>query len=98
MKISIDIKSLLAGFILAAVVFLVIGAAYSGAGKADFAIALDRTGLAIMRANDGTIYTIDPQNRKAEIIEYRDGPNKGRAVNINRALIDEKSKKSTKKY
>ena len=86
MQIRIDVKSVLLGLILGGVVFLVMGQALSGAGKADFAIAVENRGYAIVRANDGTLYAVDPVKGRAETIEHGDGPYRTRAFNLNRAL------------
>ncbi|MBN1795300.1 MAG: hypothetical protein JW804_01375 [Sedimentisphaerales bacterium] len=85
MKISIDIKSLLIGFLLAMVVVLVMGQA-DGVGKSDFAIATERSGLTLVRADDGTLYVIDPQSARAEFIQYREGPYRKLPFNLKRAV------------
>jgi hypothetical protein len=82
MQIKIDIKSLVVGLVLGAVVFLVMGQMYEGAGKSDFGITVDRSGLAIVRDNNNILYVIEPQREKATIIEYDNGPYKGRYVDL----------------
>ena len=89
MQIRIDVKSVLLGLILGGVVFLVMGQALSGAGKADFAIAIENRGHALVRANDGLLYAIDVQAARAEMVEHRDGPYRGRAFNLNRTTPQE---------
>lgn len=95
MQIRVDIKSVVVGFILGAVVFLAMGQALSGAGKADFGFAVENNGMAVVRANDGMVYVIDPTRAKAETVEHRDGPAKGLALNLNR-IIAPKQKSSNK--
>ncbi|MFA5554239.1 MAG: hypothetical protein WCZ89_01535 [Phycisphaerae bacterium] len=82
MKASIDVKTLIIGILTGLVLALVMGQTASTANKADFGISLDRTSFAIVRADDGTLYAIDPQNTRAEVIQYRSGPYKGRAFNL----------------
>lgn len=89
MQIRVDVKSLVVGFVLGAVVFLAMGQALSGAGKADFGIALENGGLALVGANDGTVYVVDPRTARAETVAHRDGPAKGLALNLNRVVARE---------
>jgi hypothetical protein len=92
MKIRIDVKSLVAGLILGALVFLAMGQAMSGAGKSDFGFSIDYRGYAVVRDNAGIAYVIDPQTTRAKIIEYADGPYKGRALDLNRVMQVEQKK------
>ncbi len=92
MQIRIDVKSLVAGFILGAVVFLAMGQALGGAGKSDFGFAVDYRGYAVVRDNAGVAYLIDPQAARAEIIEHRDGPYRGRALDLSRTVKVEEKK------
>jgi len=89
MNIRIDVKSFVGGLIIGGVVFLAMGQALSGAGKADFAIAVENGGLAVVRTNDGMVYSIDPRTARAETVEHRDGPAKGLALNLNRIIARE---------
>ncbi len=95
MKTNIDIKSLIIGILLGAVVFLAMGQGLSGAGKADFAIAVQNGGDALVRSDDGTIYSVDLQRARAEIVVHNDGPLKGRFMNTNQAAY--KQGKNTNK-
>lgn len=92
MKLSGDVKTLVIGILLGILLAVVMGQAYSGAGKADFAIAVDNRGLALVRANDGVLYVVDPESERAEIVEYRDGPYKGSAFSLNRSILRSDSK------
>jgi hypothetical protein len=91
MKFSIDFKSLIIGFLLAAVVFLTLGQTSSSADEADFGIAVTgrNRGMAVVRSVDGTLYSVDPDSAKANIIEYDDGPFRGNAFNLNRRLVQD---------
>jgi hypothetical protein len=92
MQIKIDIKSLIVGLIIGAVVFLAMGQVYSGAGEADFGFTVDRTGFAIVRDKAGIAYVIDPQRERAKIIFHGDGPYKGRPFNLDRTATAEETK------
>jgi hypothetical protein len=86
MRIRIDMKSVLLGFVLGAVVFLVMGQDhYAGASKADFGITVSSS-LALVRANDGTLYVVDAIKGEAEPIEYATGPNRNKAFSLNRVF------------
>ena len=95
MQIKIDVKSLVLGILLGAVCFAALGAALGGASKADFAIAVQNSGTAIVRADDGTLFSVDPDRGRADIIEYRDGPYQGKYFNMTRSMI-RKRKSSSK--
>ncbi|MCK4887931.1 MAG: hypothetical protein KAS96_11135 [Planctomycetes bacterium] len=65
MKITIDIKTLIVGIILGAIIVMVSGA---GAGSADtdrFGIALPTDGYGLIRTQDGGFYVINPKNAMA---------------------------------
>lgn len=87
-----DVKTLVIGILLGILLTMVMGQAYSGAGKADFAIAVDNRGLALVRANDGVLYVVDPETERAEIVEYRNGPYKGGVFSLNRSILGKESK------
>ena len=89
MSIRIDVKSLVTGLVIGGVVFLAMGQAPSGAGKADFAIAVENGRLAVVRASDGIVYSVDPRTARAETVVHRDGPAKGLALNLNRVIARE---------
>lgn len=90
MQVRIDVKSLVAGVILGAVLVAALGAAVGGAGKADFGIAVENQGYALVRADDGTVYVIDGRRAEAEIVESKSGAYKGRPFNLSRALPPER--------
>ena len=84
---NIDVKTLIIGVLLGVVLTMVIGATAGSAGKADFGIAIEDNGSAIVRSDDGTIYVIDPDPAKAELVESTDGPYKGMALNLARSSM-----------
>lgn len=95
MKINVDIKSFVIGFLLAVAIVLVMGQTYGGAGKSDFGFAVERSGLTLVRADDGTVYVVDPQSSRAEIITYDDGPFRKQIFNLRRTITKETNKRST---
>ncbi len=91
MQIRIDTKSLVVGLVLGIVVFVAMGEVLSGAGKTDFGLAIDYRGYALVRDNAGIVYMIDPQTARAQLVEHRDGPYKGRYLDLSRTVkVDEK--------
>jgi len=72
MKITIDVKTLIVGIILGAIIVMVSGA---GSGSADtdrFGIALQKDGYALIRTQDGGFYVINPQSAmSARVMSYR---------------------------
>lgn len=82
MRIKIDIKSLLIGLLLGAVVFLAMGQTAGSAGKSDFGFAVERGGKALVMASNGALYSVDAESAEAELVEHRSGSYKGRALNL----------------
>jgi len=72
MKITIDVKTLIVGIILGAIIVIVSGA---GSGSADtdrFGIALPNNGYGLIRTEDGGFYVINPDNAMAaRVLQYR---------------------------
>ena len=85
MKIRIDIKSLVAGLVLGAVVFLAMGQSFS-ADKSDFGIAIGYRGNALVRDINGLLYIVDFTTASAQLVEYKNGPYRGNAFNLNRSI------------
>lgn len=92
MQIKIDIKSLVFGLVLGAIVFMAMGQAYSGSREADFGFTVERTSYAIVRDKAGIIYIVDPQREKARIVEYDNGPYRGRFMDLDMNLKAEAKK------
>lgn len=86
MKVSLDVKTLIIGILVGLMLAMVMGQASITAGKTDFALSLDGKGYGLVRADDGTLYIIDPAQKRAEFIDYRTGPYKGRPFNLTLGL------------
>ncbi len=82
MKVSLDVKTLIIGILVGLMLAMVMGQASITAGKTDFALAIDDKGFGLVRADDGTLYVIDPVQKRAEFIDYRTGPYKGIPFNL----------------
>lgn len=80
------------GVLLGVLVTLVMGQSLGGAGKADFGIAVENDGYAVVEGHDGTMYVITPQTGRAEIVENRDGPYRGSALNLNQRIRRERER------
>ena len=94
MQLKLDVKTLVIGVALGAVLAAAIGAVGS-ADQADFGIALANRGRALVKAQDGALYVIDVDRAEAEIVEYESGPYRGRTFNLTRPA--QPQKRSTKK-
>ena len=72
MKITIDLKTLIVGIILGAIIVIVSGAG-SGSSDADrFGIALSKDGYGLIRTQDGGFYVINPKSAMgARVLSYR---------------------------
>ena len=86
MQIKLDVKSIILGLILGIFVFLAMGQIYDGSGRADFGFAVDTRSFAVLRDNAGIVYVLDPQRARVEIVEYNNGPLKGRAMDLDRVI------------
>ena len=80
------------GVLLGVLITLVMGQSLDGAGKADFGIAVQNDGFAIVEGYDGTLYVVTPQSGRAEIVENRDGPYRGGALNLNQRIRRERER------
>jgi hypothetical protein len=87
MQIRIDIKSLVIGFLTAAVVFLVMGQEFSSADKSDYGLEIGNSSLALVRSNEGIIYSVDPRMARAQLVINSNGPAQGLPLNLNQNLL-----------
>ncbi len=88
MELKLDVKTLIIGIALGVVVTASLGQVSGSADKADFGIAVQTRGLALVRSLEGLLYTVDLEKATAELIENKD--NKNRPLNLNVALTPER--------
>ncbi len=88
MELKLDVKTLIIGIALGVVVTASLGQVSGSADKADFGIAVQNRGLALVRSVDGLLYVVDLEKAKAELIENTD--NRNRPLNLNVALTPER--------
>ncbi|UCC22482.1 MAG: hypothetical protein JSW23_12035 [Planctomycetota bacterium] len=88
MELKLDVKTLIIGIALGVIVTATLGQVSGSADKADFGIAVQTRGFALVRAVDGLLYSIDMEKSKAELIENTD--NRNRPLNLNTALAPER--------
>ncbi|MFA5424172.1 MAG: hypothetical protein WC374_09985 [Phycisphaerae bacterium] len=88
MKIRIDFKSAVIGFLLGAVVFLAMG--QLSADRFTNGIAIAYNGSALVQDSGGILYIVEPDRARAQIVQYSDGPLKGNFFNINRSQQNQK--------
>lgn len=75
MQLKLDVKTLVAGIVLGVVIAFASGVngvrgvstrgTAGGAGKADFGIAIEKDGLALVQASDGSFFIVDPDKAMA---------------------------------
>ncbi|MBN2456662.1 MAG: hypothetical protein JXB29_09045 [Sedimentisphaerales bacterium] len=73
MKLELDVKTLVVGLILGIIVTIALGAAAGSADKADFGIAIENRGSALVRTEDGSFYIVDSQKAEAKRVQYEEG-------------------------
>ncbi|MHC4913195.1 MAG: hypothetical protein ACYTE5_09365 [Planctomycetota bacterium] len=88
MELKLEVKTLITGIALGVIVMAALGQVSGSADKADFGIAIQNKGLALVRAADGTLYSIDLQRSAAELVENKD--NRNRPLNLNAAFTSER--------
>lgn len=88
MELKLEVKTLIIGIALGVIVTAALGQVSGGADKADFGIAVQTRGSALVRSLDGLLYAVDMEKAKAELIENTD--NRNRPLNLNVALTPER--------
>jgi hypothetical protein len=91
MELKLDVKTLIIGILLGVIVTAALGVVGGSADKADFGIAVQNKGLVLVRAADGTLYSIDLQKSAAELVENKD--NRNRPLNLNAPMAQERKSK-----
>jgi hypothetical protein len=89
MELKLEVKTLIVGIALGVIVTAALGQVSGSADKADFGIAVQNKGLALVRAADGTLYSIDLQKSAAELVENKD--NRNRPLNLNAPMSQERT-------
>ena len=101
MKITIDIKTLIVGIILGAIIVMVSGAGDGSADADRFGIALTTDGYGLIRTQDGGFYIVNPKNAMASrVMSYNNlssTPDNGRTIKGYLLNTDTISKPSTNK-
>lgn len=82
MQLKLDVKTLVIGIVLGIAIAAAIGASVGSADNADFGLAIQNKGVALVRASDGSLYIIQPPNNEAESVVFKGGRNKGRPFNV----------------
>ena len=73
MRLELDVKTLVVGIALGVILTVALGAAGGSADKADFGIAIENKGTALVKAQDGSFYIVDSQSTEAKRVEYKSG-------------------------
>jgi hypothetical protein len=85
MQLKLDVKTLVVGMALGFIITIAIGAG-GGAGEADFGIAVEARGSALVKTQDGSLYIVEPDRAVAEIVEYASGPFEGDFFTLSRPI------------
>ncbi len=73
MRLELDVKTLVVGIALGVILTVALGAAGGSADKADFGIAIEYKGAALVKTQDGSFYIVDSQSAEAKRVEYKNG-------------------------
>lgn len=88
MELKLEVKTLIIGIALGVIVMAALGQVSGSADKADFGIAVQTRGFALVRTMEGLLYAVDIEKAKAELIENED--NRNRPLNLNVAFMPER--------
>lgn len=89
MELKLDVKTLIIGILLGVIVTAALGVVGGSADKADFGIAVQTRGFALVRTTEGLLYSVDLEKAKAELIENTD--NRNRPLNLNAPMAQERT-------
>lgn len=65
MQLKLDVKTLVIGITLGFIITLVIGAGSRSADWADFGIAVESKGAALVKTSNGSLYVVNPEEGMA---------------------------------
>ena len=69
MELKLDVKTLIIGITLGIMITAALGVNGGSADKADFGIAIQNQGFALVRTSDGAFYIVDAARATAERIQ-----------------------------
>lgn len=87
MELKLDVKTLIVGILLGVIFTAALGVVGGSADKADFGVAIQKNGYALIRTSNGFLYLIDVEKAQAELVENKD--NRNRPLNLERANTNE---------
>ncbi len=65
MQLKLDVKTLVIGIALGFIITIVIGAGGRSADSADFGIAIESKGAALVKTSNGSLYVVNPEEGMA---------------------------------
>ena len=80
MELKLDVKTLIVGILLGVIFTAVLGVVGGSADKADFGVAIQKNGYALIRTSNGFLYVVDAEQADAELVENKD--NRNRPLNL----------------
>lgn len=69
MELKLDVKTLIVGIALGVILAVTLGANGGSADRADFGIAIEDKGWALVRTSDGAFYVIEAEKAAATRVE-----------------------------
>lgn len=82
MELKLDVKTLIVGILLGVIFTAALGVVGGSADKADFGVAIQKNGYALIRTSNGFLYLVDAEKAQAELVENKD--NRNRPLNLER--------------
>jgi len=71
MELKLDVKTLIIGIVLGVIITVGSGLNGGSADRADFGIAIENKGFALVRTSDGSFYIVDAERSAAEAVENK---------------------------
>jgi hypothetical protein len=80
MELKLDVKTLIVGILLGVIFTAALGVVGGSADEADFGVAIQKNGYALIRTSNGFLYVVDAEQADAELVENKD--NRNRPLNL----------------
>ena len=92
MELKLDVKTLIVGILLGVIFTAALGVVGGSADKADFGVAVQKNGFALIRTSNGFLYLVDVEKAQAELVENKD--NRNRPLNLERVNTKERTSRT----
>jgi hypothetical protein len=82
MELKLDVKTLIIGIVAGVIITAALGLNGGSADKADFGIAVEDKGFALVKTSDDSFYIVDAERSTAEAVVDKSKGARNRALNL----------------